>query len=530
MRRVYVFGVTLLPLLAALLAVPTGADSVPVVFTHGIGAGDVQPYSAVLWTRIDREAGLVAHISTDPTFPIDSTFHENAYASPENDFVAKVRAFPLQPDTTYYYRWSRFAAHSETGTFKTPPLPSSSEDVRFAFSGDSDGTVVNGVRPMGDFLSLDAARAEGLDFFAYLGDTIYSDSGLRPGGPAMTLDEYRDAYKENREVTALRDLAAATSMYAQWDDHEVYNDFDGQTVDPMRYADGRQAFLDYMPTLGLGVPDPNCAGDPLFRRFRWGSEADIIVLDERSCRSGDAEPACMVELAPGEFEPDLAPTLPRLLRTLFNAILPDEIKPLLQPEPPPGCLDAINDPSRTMLGEVQKQLLKSVLLTSTARFKFVINEVPIQQFFALPYDRWEGYVAERTEVLDFIRDMDIENVVFLTTDIHANFMNEVAIDRFRDPAPIAEEFVTGPIATNSFEDEIRELFGGGSLGDLAVAAVQQLLNVAGVDCRYLDAYSYGLVDVDAATHTATISLKDESGVVLLDQLDGVTPCQKTLGP
>ena len=42
----------------------------------------------------------------------------------------------------------------------------------------------------------------------------------------------------------------------------------------------------------------------------------------------------------------------------------------------------------------------------------IINEVPIQQFYALPYDRWEGYEAERQELLEFLKNR-VENAVFL---------------------------------------------------------------------------------------------------------------------
>ena len=53
-----------------------------------------------------------------------------------------------------------------------------------------------------------------------------------------------------------------------------------------------------------------------------------------------------------------------------------------------------------------------------------------QQFYALPYDRWEGYGAERSEMLNFIRNNGIDNVEFLTTDNHATLQNQVSIDRF----------------------------------------------------------------------------------------------------
>jgi alkaline phosphatase D len=407
----------------------------PFLFQQGVASGDVTETSAVLWTRTSQEAVLRLEVSTNPTVKPPHAFATTAFALSEQDFTVKATATGLDPDTPYFYHWRMGNMTSEVGEFQTAPVAASAASARFAFSGDSDGTLLDGVPFFNDFETLDAARAEGLDFFVYLGDQIYSDSfvrGLAGMGPAVTLDEYRETWKVNRGIAALRNLLKATSIFSIWDDHEVVNDYDGQTVDPARYANGRQAYFEYLPNTETGFPsDPTCAGDPLFQVFHWGSEIDLIIPDERSCRSADVEAACLG---------DLAPTLPAPLRILAG----------LPPMPPPGCLAALADPTRTFLGPVQKQLFKSALLTSTAKFKFVVNELPIQQFYALPYDRWEGYAAERTEILNFIRTHAIENVIFLSTDIHANLINDVFIDAFSDSQPIATEFVTGPVARSTF--------------------------------------------------------------------------------
>ncbi len=218
--------------------------------------------------------------------------------------------------------------------------------------------------------------------------------------------------------------------------------------------------------------------------------------------------------------PDPLPTAPASIRTSFS--LP--IIGSLPPSPPAGCLEAINDPSRHFLGDVQKQLLKDFLIGSTAKFKIVINEVPIQQLYVLPYDRWEGYGAEREEILNYIRDNNIDNVVFLTADSHANFINEVFIDNTTDPEPIAHEFVTGPIATTTMQEGILAL----GLGQTGLDGFNDILDGLGVDCRHLDIYSYGLAAVDALSGTLTVSLRDETGAIILDQEDQVTPCIYTL--
>jgi alkaline phosphatase D len=464
-----------------------------VSFTHGVASGDVTPTSAVLWTRVDREASLQVEVSPDPNFP-GKTLTRTATAIAATDFTVKVIAEPLDPARPYYYRFTDGETTSDTGSFRTAPPRDISAPVRFVFTGDSDGTRINGQPAYNQFEVLDAARRENPDFFVYLGDTIYADSDRRPA-PARTLDEYRALYKENREYSALRGLMQAVSTYAIWDDHEVHNDFAGQTVDRALFAAGRRAFLEYMPLLNLPFPDrASCAADPMFRLFRWGSDIDLIILDERSCRSADAEHAC---------SSDPAPALSSLLRLLVN----------VPPSPPPGCLDALRDSSRTLLGGFQKLVFKSALLYSKAKFKFVINEVPIQQIYGFPYDRWEGYASERDEILRFIRDHNIANVIFLTTDLHANFLGKVVLDRLANPVPVADEFVAGPIATHTFEKEIQGIF------PLSPDDYRRIFEVVGVECAEADTYGYGLVEVQGGA--ATISLKNDRGEVL---------CRKTIGP
>ncbi len=116
-------------------------------------------------------------------------------------------------------------------------------------------------------------------------------------------------------------------------------------------------------------------------------------------------------------------------------------------------------------------------------------------------------------------------VIFLATDIHANLINDVFIDAFTDPQPIANEFVTGPIARGTFADNVVAI-----LGPPGLALVQTIFSaVLGVECQALGAFSYAVVDVDANAGTATITHKDDLGGPLLDDLTG-QPCAQTIGP
>lgn len=501
---------------AALSSAPAGA--VPdVAFPDGVASGEVTPTSAVLWARVDQATPLKVEVSEDPGFQGPAAFKQTVHPSPSDGLTVHALATDLAPNTRYYYRWRHGSATSPVGEFRTAPEANVPADVRFVFTADSDNLqqFVDG----NTFQVLNQALTEDPDFWVYLGDTIYSDSSLRPA-PALTLDEYRDAYQQNRTLAALRNILAGTSTYAIWDDHEVQNDYSGQTVDPTRYANGRRAFLDYMPMIESNLPeDPSCAGDPLFRTFSWGSSVDVFVLDERSCRSADAQAACATSPA----TVDLAPTLPNFappfdFRTQFrNGLLAAGV-PLAQVDlllplvPSAACTATIYDPSRTVLGPVQKQALKDALVASTAPVKVIVNEYPIQQFYALPYDRWEGYSGERAEILSFIRDHVSGQVLFATTDTHANLYNAVAVDRFLSPVPVGFEVVTGPIATFTFGEEL-----AGFAADLGlpaafvVQAFHQLLSIGGVQCRNLDVDSYALVDVDAGAGTLAVSSRDENG-------------------
>ena len=483
-----------------ILLTACGGEDGPVAgaFTHGVASGDARPDSVVLWTRVDREARVKAEVATDRAFS-KVVASGNADASADHDFTVKVVVRGIEAGRQYYYRFRSGDLTSETGAFRTPPAPGQPAKLRFVFTGDSDGTRFNGAPSYNSFEALDRARDEDPDFFLYFGDIIYGDAGT----PARTLDQYRAKYKENREYAALSQILAATSTYNMWDDHEVVNDFDGQTVDPDQMAAGREAFQEYLPMTPLDDPQV------MYRTFRWGKAADFIILDQRSFRSADAEAACRSEEGDADPVPGLgapaAATSAKTVRTLLG----------LPAETPAACLQALNDPARTMLGPTQKEFLKDALRRSDATWKFIVNEVPFAEYLGIPYDRWEGYRAERDEILRFIRDNDIRNVVFLTTDFHANIITDARVDVFADPEPVAKEVVVGPIATATLKKELESIVGAAGV-DAFVGLLKSILQP---DCVELDAYAYGLVEVDPEVGTAAVTVKDDGGRVI---------CQTTL--
>jgi phosphodiesterase/alkaline phosphatase D-like protein len=192
--------------------------------------------------------------------------------------------------------------------------------------------------------------------------------------------------------------------------------------------------------------------------------------------------------------------------------------------PPQGCLDRINDPNRHYLGIDQFNRFTRAIKASKATFKVVMNELPIQQFYVDPYDRWEGFAAERTRLVEFLRD-NVKNVVFLTADVHANLVNDVRLRTLEDGGPVNSgmlEVTSGPSGTDSFKDDINDDTGNPQVGDLANTFFLRQPPPAGpgIQCSNLDVFSYGQVTVTSSK--LTIQLKDAAGRTVTDP-DG-KPC------
>ena len=198
-----------------------------------------------------------------------------------------------------------------------------------------------------------------------------------------------------------------------------------------------RAFLDYTPSTYTPTRG-------LYRTFRWGRHLQLFFLDARSFRSAKATAAC---------GGDIAPTAPQAVRQAFAALSPGLAKPV-----PQACLDAIASPERTLLGRDQLERFRAAIRASTATFKVVVNPVPLMQLYALPYDRWEGYAADRARMLAALAG--VRNVVVLTTDTHAHLIGEIRSQTFAPGGPVGTgiwEVVTGPVATNTLCERDRRL-------------------------------------------------------------------------
>ncbi|HKP90837.1 MAG TPA: alkaline phosphatase D family protein [Thermoleophilaceae bacterium] len=508
---------------ATALTAASAAPASAAGFKFGVAAADVKPTSALLWTRSDSTGKLKLEIAPGANFQNKRTI-DNLSATAATDNTVGVVVGKLKGGKDYYYRFRKGDNKSVTGHFRTPPLSTADKRVRFAISGDADAERAKGQKNIfynnlkgnnglgaENFGVYRRMALENNDFNINLGDTIYSDSEVAGHPLAATVPAKRAKYKLNLAVPALQLLRAATGIYNNWDDHEFRNDFSKPEHGAAIYNAGVKAFREYMPvrytpSAGTYIKQP------------WGKNLEVFRLDERSFRSGKASANHTCD-NPQTGEPDLAPTAPQSTRDLFSVLIPSFSSPVSQ-----ACKNKINDPKRTFLGIAQRDKFINQVKASKAKFKVIINELPIQQFYALPYDRWEGYEAERKRVLHALQNAGVKNVVWLATDVHANMVNVVRYKTLEEGGPQNSpyrEFVTGPVSTMTFEREINQATGSENGGAVDAFFGAPPPNGPGMSCSNLNVYSYAEVTVTGKL--LKVTAKDVAGNVVKDQSEG-TPC------
>ena len=420
-------------LLAALwwvyLSIPVQAQTLP----NGVASGDVDQTSVVLWTR-STALGRVTFEYTSGVDYRDGELVESIVA--DSTIPVKVELTDLAPGTPYMYRITNSVGEYSVGTFKTP-FEDGVHGLRFGVSGDWRGELA-------PYPAISNVAERGLDFFAVLGDTVYADvpSVDVPLEQARTLEEFRskhnEVYRERFGENFWAPARASAALYATFDDHEVTNDFAGgaspssdtrfdQTGalinDTELFRNGVQVFHEYNP---IRVEKYGKTGDPrtankakLYRYRRFGTDAAIFILDARSFRD-------------------------EALENIYNPFATRRIRQFVE--------DSF-DPDRTMLARIQFDDLVDDLVDAQGRgitWKFIMIPEPIQNLSPLVAgDRFEGYAFERSQLLHFIDETGITNVVFVTADIHSTFINNVTYqlhpdDRQRTTG--AFEISTGPVA------------------------------------------------------------------------------------
>lgn len=445
-------------------------------FAQGIASGVPGRRAMSLWTRLEDASGdglIELEVAEDPAFR-RVVRRERVPVRTADDMTAQTRVRGLRTDSEYWYRFATRGADSPVGRCRTLPARDSRRPVRVGFWTCQDYRA-------GHFGQHRAMAAEDLDLVVCLGDYIYEDAGgltRLPGrsdttgvngdGVAVTLDDYRAKYALYRSDPALRELHARHAMCFLWDDHEVVNDAwrDGAEGRPVagfaeRRRNAYRAWFEHQPSLRIG----GARSTRIYRGVRVGALAHLFFLDERQYR--DAQPC------------DDRPLLP--------------------------CGETRRG-SRTLLGAEQKRWLLGQLRGTDAPWKLLANGVMMMGLDQpLPgaakfVDSWDGYEAERAELVGTWQRDGLDGVVVISGDDHDGYAG-VVTPTGRSDRPAGAVEVVVPSVTS---DNTSELLGADDLGGVVGELNARALNA---HLAYADQRHHGYCVLEIDGRTAEIVLK-----------------------
>jgi alkaline phosphatase D len=484
-------------------------------FTDGLMSGDVTPNGVTLWSRID---GIEGAASVELEIAGDASFRhviarQHIATNKALNHSLKARVEKLKPHAEYFYRFASGSTDSPVGRFRTALPADSQQPVNFAYWSCQDYTHgwynAHQVMAKGDY-----------DFVVCLGDYIYAETyhsiadgtGVRndPIGTApptelrtdhireaITYQNYLDKYSLYRTDEHLRAVHQNFATIMLWDDHEVQDNYAGAEPDgglppDKRYTTARKkagykAYFNSMPSYASPT-----APERQYRTLSFGKTVDLIVMDQRQYR--DNQP----------------------------------------------CDDAVEvpcatwDEPRAFLGQPQMKYVQGQLKQSTAAWKVMANEVMIMPTEVLggafyTFDSWQGYPQEREQLLTYIGDNKISDVVFITGDIHTFITGDVKT-AMGTGATVALEFVGGSITSQGL-GEINLPAGGGVVipgndkHPNTSPAVLSALKSANPWVKSADTDHHGFAEVKASTSTFDVKLvrmdtiKAKSTAVMPDSPD-----------
>jgi alkaline phosphatase D len=329
----------------------------------------------------------------------------------------------------------------------------------------------------------------------------------------VTLDDYRELYRAYLQDPDLQDARARWPFVCVWDNHEfswrgwqgIMNVAQPKPAQTRKVA-ANQAWFEYQPAriakpggaeltrfeppsvvdapierfdeLGLGQEPNNLTAINsllIYRRLRFGRNVDLVLTDQHSFQTECA-------MARPEADPfqkrEFAYLVPEEVVEIFDAGRtynggrpPDTIRYGGQDLPNPRR----NSAPHTMLGPAQKQWFLEQLRASQATWKIwgnslgtlewrtdpqnlppdIIGAWPGAGFGSLGGDDWSGYLTERAEIFDFVREQRIAGFAIVSGDRHSFWAGRAAAalppKKFE---PVGVAFITGSLSAPALPESI----------------------------------------------------------------------------
>ncbi len=521
----------------------SAAADVDRVFPQGVASGDPKPDSVVLWTRAELPgpATVDYEVATDEAFA-NVVARGSLDTDDDVDHTVRLKVTELDPGTTYYYRFRADGVVTDWGRTRTAPAPDADVEVTLAFAScqDYNGRYYHAWRALAD--------RDDVDFVVFLGDWIY-ETGADPrfqdvdeergvtiadgldltseGGrkAALTLADYRGLYKQYGADADLKRARRLFPFVTIWDDHEFADDCwqdhsthfaekEGDEKNTARRTAANRAWFEFLPVDVAHDPSKSYPDDiTIYRSLRFGKHVELFVTDQRSYRDDHLIPEGPTNDAVGKLQKN---TILGARQFVYKPAF-DELEAATKP---------------TILGADQKRWLLDGLGSSDATWKLWGNQVMHGQLavdlsdiellpesfrgvFYITVDQWDGYRSERAEILSAIAGVD--NVVVLTGDLHATYVNELQVDFDAPGQPVAVEFVCPGISSRSLEEIIERVVEEDDLlSNLGIPAVVPQLDQRAADfgphVRFVKNRSYGIGWAKVGAGTMDVRILEVDGV------------------
>jgi alkaline phosphatase D len=333
--------------------------TVDAAFDYGVQSGAMREDGFMAWTHITATEPVELRVWRDSTVPGEVLLAYSEVVEPADAGFVHVQVDGLGGGLVYRYAFFRLlgddpVTRSPIGRVRTALPAGSTEPLLVAATSCTKFSN----QP---YEAIGAMADEEPDLFLHLGDQSYNDD-------EESVADYRDAWRRTLTDPGYLAIHAATGSYNTWDDHEVTNNWNPESISADRLGAATSTFFESLP---IEYDDQN----RFWRSYRWGNTAEFFILD---CR-GERQPSTRGE------------------EDIYVSV-------------------------------AQMDWLKASLAASPAHFKVVLNSVPITDMPTLYVgddDRWEGYSRQRSELVNHITARNIRNVWFLSGDFHIGFVSRI---------------------------------------------------------------------------------------------------------
>lgn len=244
-----------------------------------------------------------------------------------------------------------------------------------------------------------STRRDGARFALMVGDQIYADTLNRfvPIGRADTYTEFQERYVTAYTSPNMRRLMRLTPTYMILDDHEIEDNWDSTRFSKegghRLFTLAADAYMSYQWSHG-----PRSFGKRFYYQFDFGPYP-FFALDTRTQRYFSGDPSNI-----GNRHLLGAPTMP--------GNPPGQLARLL------GWLFEMQD----QRGNIPKFVVSPSVLMPSPMNAREANSTPDERVAS---DSWPGFPNTKRAVLNHIASNQIQNVVFLSGDIHCANVSQI---------------------------------------------------------------------------------------------------------